>query len=77
MYIELTGNFNLTELFKHTTEERMMKYYVKEYERSMKFRLPAMSNMMGKPIEQNFTILDLNGVGLSLLSSQVLIDLNK
>ena len=48
-----------------------MKYYVKEYERLMKFRFPACSKAAGRSIEQSLTILDLKGVGVSLLSGRV------
>lgn len=72
IYIELTGQFKLTELFKVTTEERMMKYYVKEYERLMKYRFTACTKAFGKlPIEQGMTILDVNGVGVFTLTGQV------
>jgi hypothetical protein len=54
------------ELFKITNEERMMRYYIREYERAMKFRFAACSKASGKLIEQGFTILDLTGVTISL-----------
>ena len=41
----------------------MMKYYVKEYERLIRFRFPKCSEAAGKTIEHSFTILDLKGVG--------------
>jgi len=54
-----------------------MKYYVKEYERLMKFRFPACTKAFGKlPIEQGFTILDLKGVGVSLLTPKVKYNFN-
>ncbi len=50
----------------------MMKYYVKEYERLMKYRFPACTKAYGQlPIEQGFTILDLKGVGFGLLTPTV------
>ena len=70
IYIELISKVNLTELFKVTTEERMMKYYIKGYERSMNFRLPAASKASGKLIEQSFTILDMEGIGLSMMAGK-------
>jgi hypothetical protein len=48
----------------------MMKYYIKEYERLMKFRFPACSQAVGKVIEQSCTIIDVNGVGMSLLTGK-------
>ena len=70
IYIELISKVNLTELFKVTTEERMMKYYIKEYERSMKYRFRACSRASGRVIEQSTTILDCEGIGLSLLTGK-------
>lgn len=70
IYIEQISKVNLTELFKLTNEERMMKYYVKEYERLMKYRFPACSRACGKVIEQSLTILDVENIGLSVLTGQ-------
>ncbi len=70
IYIELISKVNLTELFKFTTEERMTKYYIKEYERLMKYRFPACSKKVGKIIEQSLTILDMEGIGIGLLTGK-------
>ena len=51
-----------------------MRYYIKEYERSMRIRLPACAKFAGRPIEQGVTIFDLKGVGLGLLTSRVIIN---
>jgi hypothetical protein len=48
-----------------------MKYYVKEYERLMKYRFPACSKAAGKTIEQGLTLLDLKGIGVSILGGKV------
>jgi hypothetical protein len=49
-----------------------MKYYVKEYERLMKYRFPVCSKVKGGyPIEQGMTILDVNGIGIFTLTGQV------
>jgi hypothetical protein len=50
-----------------------MKYYVREYERSINYRYAACSKEAGKHIEQGFTIFDLKGVGMSLLTGKVMI----
>jgi hypothetical protein len=47
-----------------------MKYYIKEYERSMKYRFLACSKAAGKLIEQSLTILDMDGIGVSILSGK-------
>lgn len=70
IYIELISKVNLTDLFKNTTEERMTKYYIKEYERLMKYRFPSCSRKAGKIIEQSLTILDVEGIGISLLTGK-------
>ena len=67
IYIELISKVNLTELFKVTDEKRMMKYYIKEYERLMKYRFPACTKAAGRLIEQSLTILDCDGIGMSMV----------
>jgi hypothetical protein len=67
IYIEQISKVNLTELFKVTDEARMMKYYIKEYERLMKYRFPACTKAAGRLIEQSLTILDCDGVGISMV----------
>lgn len=71
IYIEKLGDIKIKELFKITSEERMMRYYIREYERCMKYRFPACSRASGKLIEQGFTILDLTGVSMSIMSGSV------
>jgi hypothetical protein len=70
IYIELISKVNLTNLFKITTEDRMMKYYIKEYERLMKYRFPSCSKARGSIIEQSLTVLDMDGVGLGMLAGK-------
>lgn len=70
IYIELISKVDLTELFKHTSEDRMMKYYIKEYERLMGYRFPACSKVKGELVEQSLTILDMEGVGIGLLTGK-------
>ena len=67
IYIELINKVNLDKLFQVTTEERMISYYIREYERLMKWRFPACSAVIKKPIEQSLTILDLENIGISNL----------
>lgn len=61
IYIEIIGDINIKELFNFTDDERMMKYYVKEYERTVRYRYAACSKAAGKLIEQSLTILDMKG----------------
>ena len=60
IYIELISKVNLTNLFKITTEDRMMKYYIKEYERLMKHIFPSCTRAKGIQLEQSLAILDMN-----------------
>ena len=65
LYIELLSKLDVGKLFTVTTEERMVKYYIREYERLMKWRFPGCSAAVKKPVEQSLTILDCNGLGIS------------
>jgi hypothetical protein len=46
------------KLFEITTEERMLKHFVKEFEILMKLRYPACSKAKGADIRQGLTIFD-------------------
>jgi len=67
IYIELTCQMKIKELFQKTTEERMMNYYIKEYEKLLKYRFPYCSKEFGSLVDKSLTIMDMNGVGMSLL----------
>ncbi|KAG4305999.1 hypothetical protein PORY_000909 [Pneumocystis oryctolagi] len=69
VYIEHLGKINLHEMYKITTEERMLQNLVCEYEKFIEYRLPACSRKYGKLIETSCTIMDLKGVGISSISS--------
>jgi hypothetical protein len=66
----MISKVNLTELFKLSSEERLVKYYIKEYEYLLKKRFPACSKAAGKLVEQSLTILDMDGIGLSILTGK-------
>jgi len=70
IYIEQTCKLNVTELFKATSEERLVKYYVKEYEKLLKVRFPSCSKEKGTLIDRSLTIMNVEGIGLSLLVGQ-------
>ena len=70
LYIELLSKLDVAKLFTVTTEERMVKYYVREYERLMKWRFPGCSAAVKKPVEQSLTILDCNGLGISSIAGK-------
>jgi hypothetical protein len=67
VYIELYDKTDVKELFKITTEENMVNYYIKQYERQMKYIFPACSAVVKRPVEQSCTILDANGIGIGAL----------
>ncbi|KAL4991265.1 CRAL-TRIO domain-containing protein [Aspergillus falconensis] len=65
VYIEKLGNINIAELQKITTDERMLKNLVTEYEKLADPRLPACSRKAGKLLETSCSIIDLKGVGIT------------
>ena len=67
IYIELYDKTDVKALFQITTEEKMVKYYIKQYERQIKYIFPACSAVVKRPVEQSCTILDANGIGIMSL----------
>ena len=65
VYFEELGAVNLTEMYKITTQERMLKNLVWEYESFVKYRLPACSRFSGHLVETSCTIMDLKGISIS------------
>lgn len=51
IYIERLGLLKIDELFKLTTEERLVKHYIISYETLMRLRFPACSAIAGTRIE--------------------------
>jgi len=64
IYIERLGKVNTTEMYKITTQDRLLQNLVCEYEKFQGERLPACSKAIGHPVETSCTILDLSGVGI-------------
>lgn len=69
IYIQHLGQVNIKKIYEITTEERMLKFHVQEYERCIQYIMPACSKIAGKHIEQTFAILDVKGVGIKQVSS--------
>ncbi|KAJ3140079.1 cytosolic factor, phosphatidylinositol/phosphatidylcholine transfer protein [Physocladia obscura] len=69
VYVEQLGLLNLSQLFSVSTEERMQRNHVHEYERLIKYRLIACSLKYGRHFEQSTIIMDLKGVAISTFSS--------
>ena len=67
----MVGEINVQELFLNTNEERLLKYYVKEYEKLIKFRFPACTKDFGKLIEQSLSILDMKDEATKFMFGKV------
>ncbi len=59
---------DLDKLFKATTKERMVTYYIREYEKQKNYIYPACSLAAGRRIETGLSIVDLKGGSSSLIS---------
>ena len=69
IYIERFGILNVPRLFEVTSEERIVRHYVQEYEILMKLRFPSCSAVKGTPITQGLTIMDMTGGSVSTANS--------
>lgn len=58
-------------LFKTTTADRMLKFHVREWELMIRIKFAMASRMVGKPVNQTFTVLDLKGCNMSMVGSTV------
>ncbi|KIK59921.1 hypothetical protein GYMLUDRAFT_43987 [Collybiopsis luxurians FD-317 M1] len=65
IYIEQLGKLDFKALYACTTQDRLLKHLVWEYEKFITSRLPACSAAVGHPVETSCTILDLKDVSLS------------
>lgn len=70
IYIELISQCNIDEVLKRSNEDRMMRYYIKEYERSLKYRFDACGIKAGKIIEQSLTIICAKDLGISVITGK-------
>ena len=66
VYYEELGKVDLVEMLKYTTQDRMLRNLVWEYESFTLYRLPACSRQAGYLVETSCTILDLKGISLTL-----------
>eukprot|EP00887_Chlorella_sp_A99_P007107 scaffold2.g7107.t1 len=71
VYIQHLGSINVRALAEITTEERMLKFHIQEYERCLKYIFPSCSKVAGKHIGQTFAIMDVKGVGIKHLTGDV------
>ncbi|PRT54859.1 SEC14 cytosolic factor [Wickerhamiella sorbophila] len=68
VYYELIGNVDIHAMYKITTQERMLRNLVWEYEAFTHYRLPACSRKVGALLETSCTVIDLKDVSLSTAS---------
>jgi hypothetical protein len=71
IYIELISKIKIDDVFKITNEDRLIKYYVKSYERLLKTMFPACSKVRGEIVEQCCTIIDVEGVGIGAVTGRI------
>lgn len=71
IYIQHLGQINMRALQEVTTDERMLRFHVQEYERALRYIFPACSIAAGCHVSQTLAIMDLKGVGLRHLSGEV------
>ena len=65
VYFEILGKMHVDKLFSITTPERLIKGYIREYEKLLNYRFVACGLKENKHIAQGCSILDLKGVPLS------------
>lgn len=71
VYIQHLGRVDMTKIREITTEERMMKYHIQEYERCLDQIFPICSKLVGRQIDKSFAIMDVKGVGFYHLTREV------
>jgi hypothetical protein len=71
VYYEELGKVELNKMLKITSEERMLRNLVWEYEAFVNYRLPACSRKQGCLVETSCTILDLKGISISTAYSVI------
>ncbi|KAJ6494614.1 CRAL-TRIO domain-containing protein [Mycena polygramma] len=65
VYIERLGQLDINALYAATSQERLLKHFVLEYEKFLSERLPACAAAAGHPVETSCTIMDLQNVSLT------------
>jgi len=64
IYIEQFGKFSIKKLFEYTSEDRLLKNFILDYEIGLRQRFPSCSNASGHHVETGLTIMDLKDVSL-------------
>ena len=81
-HIARLHSFDLSSFLKVSSEDRIIRYHIREMEKTEKYRLPACSVKAGKEIDKIFMVLDLKDApnllqihsSLSLLQKLLAID---
>mmetsp|Transcript_96867 Transcript_96867/g.202391 ORF Transcript_96867/g.202391 Transcript_96867/m.202391 type:complete len:696 (+) Transcript_96867:75-2162(+) len=68
VYIERPGAIDMRRLLQVTTAERLMQYISASCETQIRRRLPACSLKKGQVIDKSLTIVDLDGLGFSMVT---------
>ena len=76
IYIQHLGAINIKKLTEITSEERMLKFHIQEYERCTKYIMQACSRTSGHHVDQTFAIIDVTG-NTSFISLVLIINNNK
>jgi hypothetical protein len=66
--IQHLGKVDPKRIKEITTEDRMIKFHVQEYERFLKHIAPVCSKVYGRQVDQIFAILDVKGAALSRIT---------
>lgn len=61
IFIQHLGAINYKKMSEITTEDRMIRFHVQEYERCARCIMPACSIVAGRHIDQTFAIIDVKG----------------
>lgn len=71
VYIQQPGNIDTEQLWKFTTLDRAIRYYISQQEKYVKRVGPACSILTGKQRYQSIVLIDMEGVGVSTLTGEV------
>ncbi|KAL4423649.1 hypothetical protein ABPG75_000950 [Micractinium tetrahymenae] len=71
IYVQQPGKMDTDQLWKFTTLERCVRYHLQQQERYWRIIAPAASVARGRRHEQSLVLIDMDGVGISTLTSEV------
>lgn len=71
IYVQQPGKIDTEQLWKFTTLERCVRYHLQQQERYWRVIAPAASAAAGRRQDQSLVLIDMDGVGISTLTSEV------